>query len=304
MLARVSDACVDGFLASLATGPQEDASREELRRVLSELTQRAREAWPGIALDDRVFAESLGLAVRHERDPIGTVLTLRTSELYLATACAQGDPRALAAFEKRFLARVPDHVKGIDPSPAFAADVSQALRATLLLAEADARPRIAEFGGRGTLAAWVRVCAIRTALNLRRTNLRRGRGHVAADDDVLGALPAPGADPEFDYVRAVCRDEFARAFADALAALAPKQRSVLRVHHLDGLTLDQTARAFQVGRATVARWLAQAREQLLEETKRLLKERLQLSATDLESVLRYASHRLDVSLRRRLSDTR
>jgi RNA polymerase sigma-70 factor (ECF subfamily) len=138
----------------------------------------------------------------------------------------------------------------------------------------------------------VRVAAVRTALDLVRQRKPAGSAEAAED------LPAPGADPELDAVRALCRDEFASAFRAAVGALDSERRNALRLHYLDGLTLEETAAACCVSRATVARWMASGREELLAETQRLLRERLRITDGELQSVFRYAQSQLDLSLRR------
>src|SRR5581483_4498624 len=90
------------------------------------------------------------------------------SDLYLACACARGVPAALAALDRAVLLRVPAFICRVSTDAAFADEVRQQLRERLLVAPPGGAPKIAEYGGAGALHAWVRVAALRTALNLRR----------------------------------------------------------------------------------------------------------------------------------------
>jgi len=265
-------------------GPELD---DALARALAEA---ARES-PGIALAPPLFEAHLRALLGGDQ-PLAALAALRTGELYLACACAHGDAHALAAFDERFLSRVAEYVAHIDRSADFADEVRQALRSKLLLPRGASPPLVAEYRGRGALGGWVRVAAVRTALDIVRQR------KPVASPDVADALPAPGRDPELDAVRALCRDEFASALRGALAALDPGRRSALRLHYLDGLTLEETAAACGVSRATVARWLASGREDLLDGTMKALRERLRITEGELASVLRYARSELDLSLRR------
>lgn len=241
-----------------------------------------REAWPGIEVDDEAFARW----VAARTPPGGEAAALCLDDLYLAHACAQGDPRALARFDERFLAALPA-VLHRHP-PAVVDEVRQLLRERLFVAP---RPRIADYSGRGSLAAWVRVVALRLAANLRRGE----RDHEPLpDDDVPAALPA--LDPELALIRARCGEVFGAAFRDAFATLSVRERTALRLHFLDGLSLERVGAALGVSRATGARWILAGRERLGAELVRLLGERLRCERAELESLLGVVRSKLDLSL--------
>jgi RNA polymerase sigma-70 factor (ECF subfamily) len=128
------------------------------------------------------------------------------------------------------------------------------------------------------------------------------RGRRPRQEDELANAPANTLDPELDYLKARCQREFREAFVAALGTLTPEERNVLRLHHLDGLTLEETAAACHIGRATAARWLARARERIVTETHRLLQAELRLSGGEVESVLRLVESQLELSIHRYLGE--
>jgi RNA polymerase sigma-70 factor (ECF subfamily) len=81
-------------------------------------------------------------------------------------------------------------------------------------------------------------------------------------------------------------------------ALAPRQRTLLRYAYVDGLGIDRIAPLFAVHRATAARWLAEARLELLRHTRKILAARLALPVEELQSLLRSVESQLHVSLAR------
>jgi RNA polymerase sigma-70 factor (ECF subfamily) len=248
--------------------------------------EQGRAAWPEVALDEERFARHLSTR--------GEVTALHVGDLYLACACAHGVPAALAAFDRAFLSQVGAFVARVDASAAFADEVKQVLREKLLVA-ADGEPKIAAYAGTGALAHWLRAVALRTALNLRRN--QDDRPHQDYDDSVMeGALG--GDSPELTYIRAHCHAEFRDAFRASLAELPLEERSVLRLHLGGGLTGEQIAACLHVHRATVVRRLASAHETLQRETLRRLREKLQLSAAELDSLIAMVRSRLDLSLQR------
>jgi RNA polymerase sigma-70 factor (ECF subfamily) len=263
--------------------------------LLVELIAEARAAWPAIALDQTRFARHLAARIPDGEDARTVVRTLRIADLYLACACADGDAVALALFERDFLARVPAFVRRIDASAPFADEVRQLLRTKLLVGADGAPPKICDYSGLGPLQNWLRVAALRAALDLR----RGGPEQVHASQDLAGkpAL-ATGLDPETDLIRARYQGEFQTALEEALTVLPARDRNLLRMHFVDGLSIDKLAPAFRVHRATCARWIQSARERLLDETRRRLVERLRLSAAEFDSLAGAVASGLHLSLPR------
>src|SRR5258708_39987099 len=97
---------------------------------------------------------------------------LHSEDLELAAGCARGDPGALRLFETKLLSRVPQFLSRFDASGALCDEVAQEMRAELLVPSAGKPPGISAYAGRGDLAAWLRIVAIRTALRLRKSENR------------------------------------------------------------------------------------------------------------------------------------
>ena len=89
------------------------------------------------------------------------------------------------------------------------------------------------------------------------------------------------------------RERLRTVLTAAIEALPARARLLVRLHHLEGVTLDALARMHAVHRATVARWLAGAREAMLAELERAAAEDAEL-ARDLAS----ATSQLELSLSR------
>jgi RNA polymerase sigma-70 factor (ECF subfamily) len=161
----------------------------------------------------------------------------------------------------------------------------------LLVHDAATRPRIALYNGEVPLGAWIRVIAIRLALNAKRASPAE---RVASS----GLRDPPPADPEMDYLRAAYREPFARAFADALATMPSDDRTVMRLHYVDGVNIDGIGKIFGVHRATVARWLVRIRGDVLARAKTLLAERLGADPDEAESLVGALAGEIDVTLSR------
>ncbi|HEY3802967.1 MAG TPA: sigma-70 family RNA polymerase sigma factor [Kofleriaceae bacterium] len=253
------------------------------RSAIAEMFEAGRAAWPDVAIDRDAFARFV-----EERAGEHDVRELHAGDLYLACACAAAEPAALAAFERAYLGQVDAFLRGVRATPELADEVRQVLRERLFLAE---HRRIVDYSGRGTLASWLRVAALRAASNLRRTADARDRIEARAP-----ASPVVPLDPELALVRSRHAGDFERALHDAFDSLDERERNLLRLHFLDGLGIDGLAPVFGVHRATVARWLAAARERLQGAVLALLRERLAVGERELESLARLVRSDLEISL--------
>jgi RNA polymerase sigma-70 factor (ECF subfamily) len=259
------------------------------KRDLSTLVKQAREQWPQFTLAPERFTGYLRARLAEGDDGAA----LHVGDLYLACACVDGDPRAIALFHEHYLAQLPRLLGRARAEPTALDEVRQLL-ATRLLVSVDGKPaRLDKYSGRGPLATWLRVAATRALSNLRRS--RDGRASV---EDRSAGEPhvVANADPELALVRRRFGADFHAALATAFASLEPRERNLLRLHLVDRVSIDGLAPIFQVSRATAARHLAAARAALTERTVEQLSGKLRLRRSELESLIRDVRSKLDVSL--------
>jgi RNA polymerase sigma-70 factor, ECF subfamily len=91
------------------------------------------------------------------------------------------------------------------------------------------------------------------------------------------------------------------ALGHATSGLDVKQRNVLRLHYADGLNIDDIGALYGVHRATVARWLQNARSTIDSAVHKELADRHGLSDSDVTSLIHGARGQLEENLRRLLS---
>ncbi|MBL8621362.1 MAG: transcriptional regulator [Myxococcales bacterium] len=257
--------------------------------ALDDAVARAAAALPGVAIDRPALAAALA-----ERAASGEVDAI---ELALALACARGDAAALAIFERDYLRGLPASLAHMRLDAAVIDDVVQRTRTRLLVAEPGATARVVEYAGRGRLRGLVQVVATRLAVDHTRAKDRPGGGGDELDD-----LVAVADDPELAFLKATYRAAWREAFTAAVGDLDARARNLLRLHHLGGATLEQLAAMYGVHRATAVRWLADARAGLLRGTRRRLTAALDVSPTELDSILAMIGSRLEASVGRLLAD--
>lgn len=280
------------FLPHLGPEARALADVSALEPRLSEVLTAAREAWPGLGLSDAAYLRHLAERLPSTAAPGDALREVHAADLYLACACAHGVPAAHAALEAHFLSKVAPAVARVERSQEVLAEVRQQLREKLLASEGGRLPKVAEYQGQGPLVAWLRAAAVRRALNLRRSAERRAR----AEEEALAEDAVPAGDVEAEYLRRRHREDFQAALAEALAALPVRERTVLRLHVVEGLSLERIGAMYRTHKSTVSRWVARAREEVLAHARERLAERLRLSPTELHSLLRAVQSHLDLSL--------
>jgi RNA polymerase sigma-70 factor (ECF subfamily) len=270
------------------------------RGAWSAAVARAHAAWPADWVPDAAFAKHLRARLPAGRDPAEALPGVAVEDLYLAFACALGVAPALDTFARTLLGEIDAHLARFDASPAFKDEVRQVLAAKLLVAAPGEAPAIADYAGRAPLSAWVRIAAIRTALNLRRGKAGEVERAAAREIDELAG---PGADDiELDVIRRRYRPAFEAAIARALAALPVRDRTLLRLRIVEGAPVERIAAMYGVHRATMTRWLAECRATLSDETRRILAAELGATGAELDSLAELVRSQLHVSMARLLRE--
>ncbi|WP_394842220.1 hypothetical protein LZC95_34715 [Pendulispora brunnea] len=267
----------------------------KLGEKLVSLFEEGRRPWPKIELAPDIFVLHLARHAATSDCPIGYLDTVRAADLFLACGVAQGNRAAIAYFEEHFMAHVPEYILRIESGRDAIAEIQQRVRERLYLGRQDSAPspKIAEYSGRGALGGWLRVVATRTALN-----------HLRDKEPKSGQLRdefAAPSDPELAYVHACAQDLFCDAFKRALMDLASNERAMLRLHYIDGLTMDQLSHLYKTPRSTIARRVAEVRRRILETTERLLRDERRMSPSAAASVIRRAQSQFEITMTQMLA---
>jgi RNA polymerase sigma-70 factor, ECF subfamily len=258
-----------------------------------ELVSRGRAVWPELATSTERFAAFLEARWSDDAPPGEGV----AGDLYLACACASGEPAAQRAFAAAQRAVIRAAVSRIDAPPDRLDEAVQLTLDRLLVAEPGATARVAQYSGRSDLAGFVRVVALRVALSMVRGDARGQLG-----EDALADLADAHDDPEQRYLKQLYQEQFRTAFAAAIESLPARDRSLLRHQVVDGLTIDQLAAIHGRTRSTMGRQVLEARSRLITETRARLREQLKIDRAELSSILRLVRSSVDVSVRRLLGD--
>ncbi|NUP12564.1 MAG: sigma-70 family RNA polymerase sigma factor [Polyangiaceae bacterium] len=264
--------------------------------LVTRIREAGKAAYPSIDVDaSRIEARVRSLETEL---PSSERAALCDADLYLAIALEAGLPAAVRVFEDRLVPEIVVALARMRLTEDVVEEVTQALRADLLVGSG-AGPRIERYSGLGALSSWVRVSASRLALN----TLRKTKRETFLDEAVMAEWPEVAASPAERHLRATYVQYLKTALTEALAALEPRQRTLLRQHLLDDLTIDELALLYRVHRSTCARWIADARAALVRATRKNLVQRLGGAQERLDSVLRYLESDIEISFSRILRAT-
>lgn len=250
--------------------------------------QRCRAARPELAVSLEAFRAHVAARRPADVDADTQLRTFCLDDLYLACACLAGDPRALQVFEREVMPAIESALARW--APQIAADARQDLRSRILVDHAGRGPLLASYNGRGALRAWLRVIARREA-----GRTWRAEAALAEDDDGLFDALAPDGDPALLVIKAEAAAAFKTAFVRALGELERRERTVLRLHVLDGLTIDEIAPLYGAHRATIARWITGAKQAVLGATRRALMHDLRLGPDEVDSLIRLVQSRIELT---------
>lgn len=261
---------------------------DELEVALARVRAEAAAAWPAFRAPTVAFDEHVASLV--ERDASRT-RELLVPELYLAFACAAGDPAALAVLEKGYLPDLRPVLGRMGLASTDIDETLQVMREELLLPRAGGPTRILGYAGRGSLKGWLRAVAARTGLRVKAPP--GGKPPLELDETAhAGGIE----DMELEYMKKQYGDAFHAAFGVAVAGLPAKDRLLLKQRFKYRLTVEELGRQHGVNAGTISRWVATARDRLAGDTRAEMVRHLGVARGDVSSIIRLIQSQLDVSL--------
>lgn len=211
------------------------------------------------------------------------------AEEYLVAACLAGRPGAAPTLDSAFISKLVTRVRNVCRSPALADDALQMLREKLLLPP---EPRLASYENRGHLAAWLAIVAMRTALDVSRRAQQASLRLTALDDELVAHALSPESQFSTRQLDVVLR----HAMREAVRRLPDKQRFALKMQVVAGWSIDQIGRSLSTHRATAARWLVSARQQVEHDVRQALVSELGLDAVEVAGTLGAMRSRLELRI--------
>ena len=282
---RLSDAYRDGQFAIEAPEGNDD----ELEAILVRLYQRGLARHPELAISETAFARHLarcGAPVLQLQDATSA------EDLFLACGAIAGDPGAVAKLRREYWPVIVGYLRHLRAANVSIDDIEQSLWGAVLVGDEGRPPKLASYSGSGSLAGFIGVTAQRLALRT------LGREEAEARAAALAAAEASAlaAGMEADFAKQRYAADFERAVRAGLEVLDDRQRMILRMRTVHGLTVDRIARVYGVSQSTVSRWFDKARATVLEEARRALRKTVVLTDSDFDWLAGLMASQLDLSV--------
>jgi RNA polymerase sigma-70 factor (ECF subfamily) len=210
------------------------------------------------------------------------------ADFYLACAASNGDRRAIAAIERDCLIPSTPRLRRLGASADEIQDALQATRERLFVGPT---AKIGSYGATAPLKQWVQLVAIRITIDLRRS------GH--AEREVFGSETLAGAidsvcDPATSLLKETYRSEFEKALKAQIASLPARDRAILKLHLLEGVSVEKIAMMRSVHRVTVARWIWKASEAMLDGVRQYFLTQHGLIPGECDSLVNLVRSRLSL----------
>ncbi|MCC6620168.1 MAG: sigma-70 family RNA polymerase sigma factor [Deltaproteobacteria bacterium] len=244
---------------------------------LDALYVRGAASWPALALSAERFVAYVAARLDEGQDPNKLV----AEDLYLAAACVLGVEGAASALIARYAQPLERYAHKLGGTPATREDLLQDVWARLLTPGPDgSAPKLAQYRGRGPLEAWLRVTLLRRGIDA------AGRpGAESLDFEEVAYRQAAAHDPELSVLRRRHGEEVAAIFREAIEATPREERTLLRMHYVDGATMNELAVVFRTSRSGIHRRLEGARDALMARITALVRARLSLDESQHASML-------------------
>jgi RNA polymerase sigma-70 factor (ECF subfamily) len=248
--------------------------------------QQARDEHPGVEVSEREFS------ARAEKFPAEARQHMSPGELYLLCGCQLGQTAALRRFRDEMLGRARLALSRMQLTQGLAEEAEQSVWSKFMVAEPGKDLPLWDYVGRGRLSVFLQVSATRIAVSL----LRRENKYVMCEDEALARSVGVSDGLDLALIRQTYEGSFKTALKAAFSALSERQRTMLRLHYVDRVTGDELAKMYRVHRATVTRWLAEARQRLASETRDRVMREAGVTESDFHSLMGVLLSRLDLSM--------
>jgi RNA polymerase sigma-70 factor len=230
---------------------------------------------------------------------------LRWQELFLATACAEGDEAAWQIFQSQYHSVIQKTARCCAENISEARELSDSLMSDLFLpARSESRKKgskIGQYDGVGSLEGWIKVVVSRMAIDQIRSRQKQvswGDLEIEPVDNHSSANTA-GLVEELDNQRAA--RIFAASLKYAVDQLTSQERLVLNLYYLQDVNLKEIGRLLKVHESTASRAVDRIKKQVRQSVEKHLREHFRLKQGEIHPLIEMAHSQTEVDFRRILA---
>jgi len=245
-------------------------------------------SWPSL----RVNSEGLGRYLDERACSDEQVTPSIARDLFLAFACLSEASNAVEAFQADYRPIVSATAQRFDGSGHLAEELWQQLARTWFVKDGDRVPRIGAYHGRGPLSAWVRTCAKRAAIRM----VKPKTSEVLMTHEALAEELTEACDQELVLLKNHYAELFRQELLGALGELPGRDRTLLQLHLIAGLSTTRIAEMYQVNQSTISRQLQRTAANIFGRLKQRVHARLGVATAELEALIDLARSQIEFTL--------
>jgi RNA polymerase sigma-70 factor len=261
-------------------------AKEEL-----EAFERCQQRYPTVQLSFELFQArveeilSQEIPLHDERSRLAAFAKIHHEDLFLALACSHDDRVAWEHFVDDYVPILRHCAAQVCGNTSEGEDLAQEIIAKIL----GEKRRLAGYNGRGSLAAWLRVAASHAAID----RFRRTSRQVSLEELQEGGMQIASLDPgkkdEEDSLDSRWGPVISKVADEKMSRLPARDRLLLGLYYLNGVSLKTIGRQFGMHEATASRWLDRLRREIRNQVERELRKKHGLRASEIQSLWRWIS---------------
>lgn len=232
--------------------------------------------------------------------------SLRWKELYLASACANGDEAAWEIFREQYQPAIRRTALRALGNAAEAEELAHTLLTDLFMpgrpGAAKGDNKIGQYHGMGSLEGWIKVVIHRLAIDRFRLQ-QRNLSLEELEVEPSSAAPADRSEhsvEQFETERA--SHMVSRSLARALDQLTTQEKLLLNLYYLQNVNLKEIGTWLHVHESTASRWLDRLKARLRKSMSKQLQQEFGVKKAEISYVMEQAKSQVEIDLKKILAE--
>jgi RNA polymerase sigma-70 factor, ECF subfamily len=262
-----------------------------MEQEVRETFERCLQRYPTVQLSFEDFRIRIDAILSHEmslpdeKSRMEAFARIHHEDLFLAIACSRQDRIAWEYFADDYRSLLKQFSVQACGNSSDGEDLAQEI-ITKMLKE---KNRLAGYNGRGSLAGWLRAAVSHAAVD----RFRRMRRQVSLDDPTNNASLEDLADPEIpdeeENLDARWGPIVSNIVNNKIAELSARDRLLLGLYYLRGISLKIIGKQFGIHEATASRWLDGLRRDIRKQVESELRKKHGLRTGEIQSLWKQVS---------------
>jgi RNA polymerase sigma-70 factor (ECF subfamily) len=284
-----------------AAGALDEIHAAAILAAAGRVLARALAAHPDFGVSPSDFVNHVALLAGVDQSAAEALDEMEAGDVYLAFACARRDPAAMAKFEQLLISVAGPKIEQKLRNRSHVDEVLQRVRVRCMLGSSPGAPKLFLYAGEAPLKAWLRMVAVRQAYSfLQETWVRVEELGKEPPEPIVDLPPPLGPDSPLDADR--FKDHLQEALRAAVRSIARRDRAILHLSSVAGLSIDSIGEHYGVDRSTAARWIQKAKMALSKAVRVEFCRRAGISDSEYSTMQRTVRAHVDLSIESALRD--